>query len=304
MYSNRPEVEINQEIKPSFGDSGHKVFEQLVDNRSSCIYLGPKYCCNDNDGILNLLNDNNIKGIVNCTLSVPCYHEDKSINYCCVSIHDEDAANILSYLDGATNFIHYYISRGESVVVHCEMGISRSASICIAYLIKYHGMTRDEAYINIKSKRPCISPNSGFWDQLNTFHLQCNNNVEIDHVNKNYFEYKWVEKSFAFYSTSRSISTDEECFPELLNNIEFIKANNLDSIILEAALDFIYGREYDLINDLKWFRSLLLLFTKYININSNEIIFELLDKSSLFFTDKWCGEYYINKVNVIKKSIT
>jgi protein-tyrosine phosphatase len=303
MYSNRPVVEINEEVQPSFGNCGHKVIE--CNSIASCIYLGPKYCCNDNDGISNLLNDNNVKGIVNCTLSVPCYHEDNNINYCRVGIHDEDAANILLYLNGATKFIHYYISRGESVVVHCEMGISRSASICIAYLIKYQGLTREEAYIKIKSKRPHICPNSGFWDQLNTFQLQCNNNNEEKDFNENYFENNWSEESFSFYSTTRSIvHTDEQCFSELLDNIEYIKTNNINLIILEAALDFIYSRVYDLKFDLKWFVSVLRLITKYTNVDSNVIIFELLDKSSIFFSDKWCGEYYADKVNDIKEAIT
>lgn len=41
-------------------------------------------------------------------------------------------------------------------------GISRSAAVVIAYLVREHGMTYDQAFAFVKSKRACIKPNSGF----------------------------------------------------------------------------------------------------------------------------------------------
>ena len=41
-------------------------------------------------------------------------------------------------------------------------GVSRSASIVIAYLIRNHHMTYNEAFKFVKSKRACVKPNSGF----------------------------------------------------------------------------------------------------------------------------------------------
>ncbi len=45
---------------------------------------------------------------------------------------------------------------------HCAAGVSRSASIVIAYYIKEKKMTFQEAYDFVKSKRNKIYPNSGF----------------------------------------------------------------------------------------------------------------------------------------------
>ena len=45
-------------------------------------------------------------------------------------------------------------------------GVSRSATICIAYLMKYKSMTLFEAYQYLKAVRPQIRPNPGFFEQL------------------------------------------------------------------------------------------------------------------------------------------
>lgn len=55
---------------------------------------------------------------------------------------------------------------GGKTLVHCVAGISRSASVCIAYLMKYHGLSLLEAYNDVKLKRPLIRPNCAFFKQL------------------------------------------------------------------------------------------------------------------------------------------
>ncbi|XP_029405059.2 dual specificity protein phosphatase 19 [Bactrocera dorsalis] len=62
------------------------------------------------------------------------------------------------------------LSRGR-VLVHCNAGVSRAASIVIAYLILVCGMPFDVAYALVKSKRECIQPNIGFIKQLKQLRL-------------------------------------------------------------------------------------------------------------------------------------
>lgn len=53
-----------------------------------------------------------------------------------------------------------------TILIHCNAGVSRSASICIAYLILEKNMSFDAAFALVKSKRECIQPNPGFLQQL------------------------------------------------------------------------------------------------------------------------------------------
>ena len=56
-----------------------------------------------------------------------------------------------------------FISGGPTLVV-CTAGRSRSAAVCIAYLIKRKGMTLKDATELVRKARPIIEPNSGFMD--------------------------------------------------------------------------------------------------------------------------------------------
>ena len=58
---------------------------------------------------------------------------------------------------------------GGKVLIHCRAGISRSATICIAYLMYGGRLTLDEAHDYLKRCRPLISPNLNFMQQLAEF---------------------------------------------------------------------------------------------------------------------------------------
>ena len=46
------------------------------------------------------------------------------------------------------------------------MGVSRSTSLVLAYLMKYKRMTLRQAFELVSSRRTCVRPNPGFWRQL------------------------------------------------------------------------------------------------------------------------------------------
>ena len=72
------------------------------------------------------------------------------------------------------------------------MGISRSPSIVIAYLMYQNKMKFEEAYNFVKNKRKEISPNSGFQEQLKKFEkiLTDNNYILPDNLSHNNKEEK------------------------------------------------------------------------------------------------------------------
>ena len=59
-----------------------------------------------------------------------------SLKYCSVDVADSPEEDLLMYVDEVVTFIHNALSKGENVLVHCHMGVSRSASLVIAFLGK------------------------------------------------------------------------------------------------------------------------------------------------------------------------
>lgn len=86
--------------------------------------------------------------------------------YMQVPLEDSLRENVLPKLGKIIRFIEHGIANGEGVLVHCGAGISRSATVVIAYLMKKHGWTRDKTIEFVKAKRGCICPNKAFMDQL------------------------------------------------------------------------------------------------------------------------------------------
>ncbi|VDO05842.1 unnamed protein product [Rodentolepis nana] len=83
-----------------------------------------------------------------------------------IPVDDIDYSNLRSHFDEVGERIAREARRGGKTAVHCMAGISRSATIVLAYLMKYQRLNLAEAYNRVMSIRPCIQPNLGFWRQL------------------------------------------------------------------------------------------------------------------------------------------
>ena len=53
-------------------------------------------------------------------------------------------------------------SEGKTCFIHCAAGVSRSASIVIAYVMVTKGLNFEEALKYVQERRPCVDPNDGF----------------------------------------------------------------------------------------------------------------------------------------------
>eukprot|EP01121_Diplochlamys_sp_Union-15-3_P010483 TRINITY_DN2946_c0_g1_i1.p1 TRINITY_DN2946_c0_g1~~TRINITY_DN2946_c0_g1_i1.p1 ORF type:complete len:196 (-),score=30.83 TRINITY_DN2946_c0_g1_i1:145-690(-) len=113
---------------------------------------------------LNSLLKLGVKGVVNCTDEAEVYPD--KFEYLNICIEDEPSVEISPYFDRCVNFIEKYRKRKENVLVHCHFGISRSATIVIAYIMKTQKWTLRQAYYHVLNLRPVIEPNEGFWAQL------------------------------------------------------------------------------------------------------------------------------------------
>ena len=64
--------------------------------------------------------------------------------------------------------------RGGKVLVHCQAGVSRSATIVTAYIMKHSILSMLEAYKYVKSRRSIVAPNFNFMGQLLELEKQIN----------------------------------------------------------------------------------------------------------------------------------
>ena len=83
-----------------------------------------------------------------------------------IRIDDTPYAQLSLYFDVVADKIRSVRERGGRTLVHCMAGVSRSASLCIVYLMKYDRQTLLQAYHYVKAARPIIRPNVGFFRQM------------------------------------------------------------------------------------------------------------------------------------------
>lgn len=117
------------------------------------------------------LQEEGITHILSTVLGVEPIFPDDFI-YKNIYIRDTEKENIEKYFDECADFIKEAIDANGKILVHCSYGISRSASIVIAYLIKYEGKKFREAYDYLKEKREIIEPNRGFRTKLIVYELE------------------------------------------------------------------------------------------------------------------------------------
>jgi hypothetical protein len=141
----------------------------------------------------NARNANNIEDIIyfrityilNCASEVYDKNLPKHIKYCHINLEDTSKTDIFPFLEKALDFIESARKNKKKILIHCKLGISRSPTILIAYLVKYMNFTTISALNFIKSKRKQIQPNPGFLDQLNTYEKKISKNKVIPKCNYN-----------------------------------------------------------------------------------------------------------------------
>ena len=157
-----PEMCSKHIIKPI-----HKPIIESYSQITPYLYLG---------GIETILDDNeldkrNIKYIINCA-AVPeaptCNYTKDSKKYVCenLPIYDNLKQDISQYFTRTFDIISKAEQMNVSVLVHCYAGISRSATIVIAYLMMKNKLRYSDALDYVKSKRSCVSPNLSFTGSL------------------------------------------------------------------------------------------------------------------------------------------
>ncbi|XP_038833635.1 dual specificity protein phosphatase 16 [Salvelinus namaycush] len=118
---------------------------------------------------MEVMQQNEIAYVLNASNTCPKPDYIAESHFLRVPVNDSFCEKILPWLDRSVEFIEKAKASDACVLVHCLAGISRSATIAIAYIMTRMDMSLDEAYRFVKEKRPTISPNFNFLGQLLDF---------------------------------------------------------------------------------------------------------------------------------------
>ncbi|XP_015268699.1 PREDICTED: protein phosphatase Slingshot homolog 1 [Gekko japonicus] len=152
-----------------------KEFKEFIDNEMLLIlgqmdkpslifdhlYLGSEW----NASNLEELRGSGVDYILNVTREIDNFFPGL-FAYHNIRVYDEETTDLLAHWNEAYHFINKAKKNHSKCLVHCKMGVSRSASTVIAYAMKEFGWSLEKAYNYVKQKRSIARPNAGFMRQL------------------------------------------------------------------------------------------------------------------------------------------
>jgi len=139
-------------------------YHKIISINNNTLYLGNQstaggmpdkwnYSKDDYDNICNNLKNLNVKSIVCCADNIEIF--PNNFTYLQIPMRNHCDFSIKESVDKAYNFIVENIKNG-SVFVHCNAGVTRSASTVIYFLMKYKEWDFKTAHDYVKNIRSCI----------------------------------------------------------------------------------------------------------------------------------------------------
>lgn len=89
-----------------------------------------------------------------------------------IPIDDHPQVDIQRWFNDVVRFIMNNHNNGIKTFVHCHAGISRSTTLCVAFVMNLFKCNDVRAIFWVKSKRPCTNINPGFLKQLKEYAQQ------------------------------------------------------------------------------------------------------------------------------------
>ena len=128
------------------------------------LYLGNVCAAHDEQWLI----DNDISVVISVAKEWKpgaCRFESliKQLYYDIDDRNDEDEERVTRQFDEVARVIDYHIKQEENVLIHCNMGISRSTTAVVRYLqLKYPKKSYNTLLQLVKQRRPVATPNKLF----------------------------------------------------------------------------------------------------------------------------------------------
>ena len=132
------------------------------------LYLGNRHQA-ANARVLSALG---ITHVINATRDLPNVHEQSTddIQYTRIPLDDDGVSDLSPHLGPLVARLTEVSSDPKGrVLVHCHLGLSRSATVVLSYLMASRHISLDHALDQLHARRPTIAPNRGFLSQLEDY---------------------------------------------------------------------------------------------------------------------------------------
>ena len=130
---------------------------------SNKLYLGG---IKDSGYNIEFLIKHKITHIINCAKEIPIIYP-KNIKIYHIQLEDDNIKNSKKLITEGSSILKYLLEDPNKIIlVHCFVGVSRSVSVIISYLVKYENHTVNSAIKFIKRKRSFINPFHGFLKEI------------------------------------------------------------------------------------------------------------------------------------------
>lgn len=114
---------------------------------------------------LEIVKNLKITHIVNvCTEHKNAFPEE--VTYLHINVEDLKSSSLKVYFQRSCDFITNALNSEGCVLIHCNLGMSRSSTITLCYLMTTRQWSLKQAYEFMKSKRQAVKPNRSFLRQL------------------------------------------------------------------------------------------------------------------------------------------
>ncbi|XP_040565610.1 dual specificity protein phosphatase 21 [Lepeophtheirus salmonis] len=135
------------------------------------LYLSSAFAIKDE-----VLKEHDIYLVINATKELPLWPPSGPpvFDVIRVPLVDSSIQDAYKYFEDVSNLIKKHSEDSKKTLIHCAAGVSRSACLAVAYLMRHHNMPLEEALTKLKMVRPAVKPNNGFVHQLTRWQDECN----------------------------------------------------------------------------------------------------------------------------------
>ena len=143
--------------------------QNLIGDYPSLVLEGQLYLGRaDQAASSRVINDLMITHVLNVTEVLPV-EADNKLTRLNISVTDDSEADLLTEMPKGIIFMNKVMKENGRLLVHCMLGVSRSSTVVIAYLMHTRRWTLADAYDFLRKIRPIVQPNSNFRRQLHLY---------------------------------------------------------------------------------------------------------------------------------------